>query len=178
MSNVNSEREVADDIRRRMHKLACQDPACRILVQEWEKGPLSDKTLLLFIEHTQAVIANCLSMLLRNPPPISISVPRDSIDLELLKKAGVKEQQKAETSTETQVGKYGSASRFEAKLRANEPWFGVRGQDALAVPAMEAYAKLAQAQGCHPQFLHSLQLLIEHMQAWQAKNQEFVKLPD
>jgi len=174
MVNPELERMVTVEVKQRMARLALASPAFRLLVQEWEKGPVSDMTLLLVMEHTQAAINNLTELLIKDPRPFKFTFPDTQLTVSLRDKP----KEAPATEPEAKVGKYGAVERFADKLRPGEPWFGIRGQDQLAVPAMEAYAKLAAASDRNATFLHSLALLIDHIRDWQAKNQEFVKLPD
>lgn len=86
---------------------------------------------------------------------------------------------------------------IENRLREEEPWFTLRAQDVLAPYAVVAYANLLRAaagglrhgdQVLVSQDLATVKRLTDHaaeaeavaaeMVAWQAKNPDFVKLPD
>ena len=63
-------------------------------------------------------------------------------------------------------------------LRNDWPAFVISGTDVCAVETMEAYYEIAQAKGCHPDFLEDMKLVIAEMKQFQAEEPEHVRIPD
>ncbi len=78
----------------------------------------------------------------------------------------------------TQAGcKYPTAFAFAEKLAKGEPWFGVRGQDLLAVPHTVGYVVMLTGAG-NMAGAEQVRRLATRMHEWQAAHRDTVKLPD
>jgi hypothetical protein len=91
-------------------------------------------------------------------------------------------------------GKYGSLLSVAAKLKDGEPYFLLRGQDALAASAIDAYANLLEGaavtlekEGDTDALRRAEELrqgaadvneFANNLRKWQVDNEHIVKLPD
>jgi hypothetical protein len=74
------------------------------------------------------------------------------------------------------LGKYATTNPLE-KLKPNEPWFFIRGQDIHGPASVRSYASVLSASG-DVKGSRECFAIAEAMSAWQKANPDMVKQPD
>jgi hypothetical protein len=152
-------------------KLATNSGIVKAIYEHWKAGAFSNwsdmlvelvKALSGVVDNQSAVISQYMQ---NKVPPIRLELDRESMS-----------NLRANTGNNKDAGKYGAVYNFERKLKKDEPWFAIRGQDKLAPRALMQYMQLMAEFELPQEAIRSVGLLVERIEAWQQANE--TKLPD
>lgn len=155
----------------RIADLSTKSALVRALYEHWQHGTFqswSDMLLEMvvsFASLTEQQGDRLLQYVQNTVLPIQMTVTREEISNVV-----------ANINNNSDAGKYGAVYNFEKKLKRDEPWFAIRGQDKLAPEALLAYMKLMADNGVASEDIRSVGLLVERIREWQIANP--TKLPD